>query len=48
MIPIPSGMNVTVYTTLRLGESAQKGNLIFDRNNFCSDVEKVIRKHFKL
>jgi len=48
MIPIPSGMNVTVYTTLKLEESAQKGHLIFDRGGFCSDVEKVIRKHFKL
>ena len=48
LIPIPSGMNVTVYTTLKIDDPAQKGNLVFDRAHFCKDVENVIRLHFRL
>jgi len=47
-IPIPSGMTVTIYTTLRLAESAQKGYLVFDRGFFCEDVEKILRSHFRM
>lgn len=46
IIPIPSRMSVTIYTTLKLEEPAQKGNLVFHRVDFCSDVEKIIRTHF--
>jgi hypothetical protein len=46
-LPIPSRMTVTIYTTLKLEEPAQKGHLIFHRDNFCSDVERIIRTYFK-
>jgi len=48
MLPIPSGINVTVGTTLKLEEPAQKGHLIFDRGGFCLDIEKVLKKYFKI
>lgn len=48
IIPIPSRMTVTIYTTLNLKEQAQKGYLVFDRGDFCQDVEKILRKYFKL
>jgi len=47
MLPIPSGMNVTVYTTLKLDDPAQKGNLIFNRGDFRKDIERILRRHFK-
>ena len=47
IMPIPSGINVTVGTTLKLEEPAQKGHLIFDRGSFCLDIEKVLKKYFK-
>lgn len=46
VIPIPSRMSVTIYTTLKLEEPAQEGNLIFNRADFCNDVEKIIKTHF--
>ena len=46
IIPIPSRMSVTIYTTLKLEEPAQEGNLIFNRGAFCGDVEKIIKTHF--
>lgn len=48
IIPIPSRMTVTVFTTLRLEEPAQKGNLIFNRADFCNDATKIIKTHFKI
>jgi hypothetical protein len=48
IIPIPSRMTVTIYTTLRLEDPAQKGYLTFHRDDFCNDVEKIIRTHFIL
>jgi len=44
-LPIPSRMTVTIYTTLKLEEPAQKGHLIFHRDNSCSDVERIIDLH---
>jgi len=46
ILPIPSRMTVMVYTTLKLEDPAQKGYLIFHRDDFCGDVEKIIRTHF--
>ena len=48
LMPIPSGINVTVSTTLKLNDPAQKGHLIFDRGEFCFDIEKVLKKYFKI
>lgn len=48
IIPIPSGMNVTLYTTLKIDDPAQRGHVIFNRGTFCQDVEKVLRVHFRL
>lgn len=47
ILPIPSGINVTVGTTLKLEDPTQRGHLIFDRGGFCLDIEKVLKKYFK-
>ncbi|GEM_PF-7132299 len=47
LIPIPSGMNVLLYTTLNYDEPARKGYLMFEKENFKQDVEKVIKRYFK-
>ena len=47
-LPIPSGMDVQIFTSLEENNPAQRGHLIFNRKSFQDDVEKILRSFYKL